>query len=108
MTKTRTLTSKWTVELEHDDNPEFGENLGEEVTKILQEEIDWGVLCDMMLQLGWSKVLISKATANLFYSTPSTIETWVEENIKGKSRGRGTTWLFEDEKDAMWFKMRWS
>lgn len=102
--KTRQLSSKWTVELKHDGEPE----LGESALKMLQEEIDKEVFCDMMVAVGWTKVIVSTDKAKLFDLTPSIIETWIQQNIEGKSKGMGTIWLFEHHKDAMLFTLRWS
>jgi len=72
-----------------------------EVAKIMQEEIDWEILSNRLVEYGWTKVGISAAGMH-------TVEKWVEENIQGKYKFRGTTWLFESEKDAAFFILRWS
>lgn len=106
--KTRQLTSKWTVTLEQDDNPQLGESAINDSAKILQEEIDWGVICDLLVELGWTQVTISEKTLRLFDHKPNMVADWVKQNILGGSRGRGTTWLFERAEDASMFILRWS
>ena len=75
--------------------------LADEMAKVLQEEIDWEIMCELMSSIGWVQVEIDR---------PSTEELteWCHKNLKGKFRGRNHTWMFERAEDATWFTMRWS
>ena len=75
--------------------------INEKFANIFQEEIDWEVLSTLLVEHGWTKVDISLDAMYI-------AEKWVEENIQCKYKVRGTTWLFESEKDATMFILRWS
>ncbi len=87
-TRNSALKAKWT-------------QINEKFTKIFQEEIDWEVLSTLLVEQGWTKVEISPDRMYI-------VEKWLEENIQGKYKVRGTTWLVESEKDATMFILRWT
>ena len=84
---------------------ELGEELASAMSQALEDQIDWGILCDLMTQLGWHKV-----EASTRYSTDdySAVKEWLANNIKGHYKSRFDTWLFERSEDAVWFSLRWS
>lgn len=70
----------------------------------MQQEIDAEVLRSMFKKLGWHEVVLTPMTAE----TGAAIDKWIQENVKGRSHWtHGLVWLFEDVKDANWFKLRW-
>jgi len=70
----------------------------------MQQEIDAEVLRSMFKKLGWYEIVLAPMTAE----TGAAIDDWVKENIKGRSHwAHGLVWMFEDVKDANWFKLRW-
>lgn len=77
------------------------------VTKMslqMQQEIDAEILRSMFKKLGWHEVVLTPMTAE----TGAVIDKWIQENVKGRSHWtHGLVWLFEDVKDANWFKLRW-
>lgn len=83
------------------------ENIEEEITKSMareiQEEIDFEILTSIFIESGWTKVILSPMTTE----TSQEIDNWIEENIKSQHMTRGLVWVFEDEKEAMWFTLRW-
>jgi len=79
------------------------EQILEEKAKELADEMDAEVLRGMLCELGWHQVVIAPVT----WETGDRIDLWVTKTIKGRHWNRGLVWLFEDDKDAMWFKMRW-
>ncbi len=92
--KPRMISDKWTLD--------YGINIDKEVTKILQEQIDWDILVkSLILHGGWHKVTLSKFDR-------SEIEAWCKEHICGEYESRGSTWVFKEEKDYMLFVLRWS
>lgn len=87
-----------------DRSGELHERLIEEQAVALQKEVDAEVLRSMFKQLGWHEVVLYPMT----YETGNEIDKWVSENVKGRSHWtHGLVWLFEDSRDAMWFKLRW-
>lgn len=104
--KLRQLTSAWTVELKEDSNPQYGADVEDEVARILQEEIDWEILCDIMVRAGWTKVETTwevKPVEEIYE-----LKVWCDTNLTGHRKGRGKVWLFEKAEDAEWFMLRWS
>lgn len=67
------------------------------------EEIDAAVLRHTFLESGWHEVVLEPMT----WETGDRIDIWVHENIKGNYWTHGLVWLFKDEKDANWFRLRW-
>lgn len=73
----------------------------ERISKTMQEEIDFGVLCDLSVRSGWTKVTLSLEYQN------KEIRQWVYENVKGGYNHYNNIWLFELPSDATWFRMMW-
>lgn len=78
----------------------------DEMSKILQEEIDWEIMCQIMKEIGWTEITTSWDIKSL--EETYEIKEWCEMNLKGHRKGRGKTWLFELEKDASMFALRWA
>lgn len=92
--KPRMISDKWTLD--------YGINIDKEVTKILQEQIDWDILVkSRILHGGWHKVILSKFDR-------LEVDAWCKEHICGKYESRGSTWVFKEEKDYILFLLRWS
>ena len=86
-----------------DRSGELQEQILAEKAKELADEMDAQVLRQMLIDLGWQQVALSAMTGEESYA----IDLWVEDNIKGRMWSRGLVWLFEDDRDAMWFKLKW-
>lgn len=100
------LTGKWTVALDQAD-PEHDPNLEAELAKTLQEEIDWEVMQDILTSVGWTK--IETAWPHRMSETDAHfVKEWSRNNLQGHYKGRDKIWLFELEKDAILFSLRWS
>lgn len=71
----------------------------------MQEEIDFSILAEMLVEIGWTKIV----TNTEFWDPDELIEIkkWLSKNIKGSYKVRKTVWLFEDAKDATIFVLRW-
>jgi hypothetical protein len=84
-------------------------NLQEEIVKELgtqmQSEIDFHILSDMLIQLGWRKVELLRFNSR---EHAVDVKLWCKENIKNPWECRGSTFIFEDSKDANWFILKWS
>lgn len=71
--------------------------------KAMADEIDFGILTDMLCQIGWRKVILKPMT----WENGAAVDAWTAQHIKGPFETMGLVWIFEDEKDANWFAMRW-
>jgi hypothetical protein len=94
MLKKRLLTDK---------SGELQERILAEKAKELANDIDAQILRDMLTELGWYEVLLTPMSWEQGYE----VDSWVETNIKGRMWCQGLVWMFENEKDASWFKLRW-
>ena len=71
--------------------------------KQLANEIDFEILCSMLTELGWRKVVLSPMTWEDGYE----VDAWTGKHIKGHFENMGLVWIFEQEEDANWFALRW-
>ena len=71
--------------------------------KRMADEIDFGILSEMLCELGWRKVILSPMTLE----AGLTIDDWTDKHIKGPFETMGLVWVFEQEQDANWFALRW-
>jgi hypothetical protein len=100
----RTLEEKWTIE-EQPLTFELNDDLSKEIAKSIQEEIDFHVLCDFIVEAGGVKITLPPSISVDQYDK---IKTWVDENAKGKFHRYRLTWVFELPADATWFLLNWS
>ena len=83
-------------------------NLEDEIAKELstqmQSEMDFHILSDMLVQLGWKKVTLTR-----FFSRKHSVNIlmWCEEHVKHPFEHRGTAFVFQDEGDAVNFALKW-
>lgn len=71
--------------------------------KAMSDEIDFTILTDMLVQLGWRKVILRPMTGE----TGAELDAWVDRHVKGHYETMGLVWVFEQEDDANWFSLRW-
>lgn len=76
----------------------------EEAAKKLAEDIDAEIMRGLLRDTGWHEVVLDWI---MTHEVSQEVDTWVENKTKGKHWNRGLVWLFENDTDAMWFKMRW-
>ena len=79
---------------------EIADNLGNEMAREIDREILWG----MLVGLGWTRVMLPRLVDN---DHAIDITYWLEENCKNPFERNGRDFLFENRKDANWFKLRW-
>jgi len=83
-------------------------DLEEELAAAMADEIaaqmDWEVVADLLVSIGWTKVIRSPWFNN---EDVADIEDWIETNRTGNVSSLGDTWLFEKEQDAIMFSLRW-
>ena len=75
----------------------------EHAAKLLAEDVDFQVMTQVLVESGWTKVVLNPMTAE----QGSEIDKWVEKNVKGNVDTRGLVWIFKEPKEANWFKLRW-
>ena len=80
---------------------EYMEQLAREVAS----EIDFEVLSSLMIESGWHKVKLDRFENN---NHAVDIAYWVQDNAKGKFIRHSTTYVFEEEGDAVNFSLRWA
>ena len=71
--------------------------------KAMSDEIDFQILSDMLVGIGWRKVVLSPMS----WEDGAEVDLWCETNVKGNFETMGLVWVFEDEEDANWFALRW-
>ncbi len=77
----------------------------EELSTQMQSEMDFHILSDMLVKsCGWKKVVLTR-----FFSRKHSVNIlmWCEENIKHSYEHRGTSFVFQDEGDAVNFTLKW-
>lgn len=99
----RTLQAIWTCETFSGDI-EYDQELIDSMSKLIQEDIDWGILSTILISSGWTAV---DAVITTRSNDPEIIDKWFAENIKGSHRYNNGHWLFENAADAAWFILRW-
>jgi len=72
--------------------------------KAMANDIDREVLWGMLQGMGWHRVMLPRLIDN-YHAIDITY--WLEENCKRAFERNGRDFLFEDSKDANWFKLRW-
>jgi hypothetical protein len=73
---------------------------GSQMAQDIDREILWG----MLQGIGWIRVMIPRLIDNNYAID---ITYWLESNCKDAYERRGRDFIFESEKDANWFILRW-
>ena len=74
--------------------------VGAQMAQDIDREILWG----MLQGIGWIRVMIPRLIDN---NHAIDITHWLESNCKDAYERRGRDFIFESEKDANWFILRW-
>lgn len=95
----RVLKANWSRVDAEEHDPYLNE-ISKEAVARLQEEIDWELKSDILIKQGWTQVKISDDVVEL---------KWIADNCKGRVHHNpsGLEWIFENEKDAIAFILRW-
>ena len=80
------------------------EEIIERAGKQMAQEIDREILWGMLQGMGWTRVMIP--TMGDAYMAVDII-TWLEDNCKNPYERSGREFIFENQKDATWFILRW-
>ena len=86
-----------------DRSGELHEQILAEKAAELANEMDAQILMEMLMDLGWHQVVLYPMEMEISYE----IDQWIENNVKGRLWNRGIVWMFENDRDAMWFKLKW-
>ena len=70
----------------------------------MAREIDREILWGMLEGIGWTRVMLPRFIDN---HHAIDITNWLEERCKRAFERNGRDFIFEDSKDANWFKLRW-
>ena len=76
----------------------------EQAGKAMANDIDREILWGMLQGLGWTRVMLPNDTAML---NATLIKEWLSINCKQPYERYLSDFIFEDVKDANWFKLRW-
>jgi len=79
---------------------EIMQKMAEQMSTEVDREILWGMLEGM----GWTRVLLPKLIDN---HHAIDITYWLEENCRNPFERNGRDFIFESQKDANWFMLRW-
>ena len=83
---------------------ELEEEIAAAIADEIAEQIDWEVMADLLVGIGWTKVIRSPWFDN---EDVTDINDWIETVRTGNVSSLGDTWLFEKEQDAIMFSLRW-
>ncbi len=87
------------------DRDNFNDNWIKKQSKILSDTIDSDIMNTLLVADGWIKITLDYYPSN---EKEVDILHWARSSCKkGGVRGSGKVWLFEHEKDAMMFALRW-
>ncbi len=73
---------------------------GNQMANDIDREILWG----MLQGIGWTRVMLPAYSSN---EQAVEILCWLEDNCKGSYERQGRDFIFESQKDAEWFMLRW-
>jgi hypothetical protein len=79
---------------------QIAETLSSEIAREIDNEILWG----MLQGLGWTRVTLPSFRNNRHAVD---IVIWLVENCHGNFEKNGSSFIFEDRKDAVIFTLRW-
>ena len=76
------------------------EDLGTQMQSEIDKEILWG----MLVGIGWTRVLLPR-----FDSREHSVDVleWVEANCKNPYERKGSEFIFENDRDAVNFILKW-
>lgn len=80
---------------------EMADRMASEISREIDREILWGMLVGM----GWHRVMLTRFQDN---KHAVDISYWLEDNIKNPFERNGRDFIFQEEKDAMLFILRWA
>ena len=80
------------------------DEIADKLASDLACEVDREILWGMLQGVGWTRVMLPRLIDN---HHAIDITYWLEENCRQAFERNGRDFLFENVKDANWFKLRW-
>jgi len=80
------------------------DEIADTLAKEMQQEIDREILWGMLEGIGWTKVTLPRLQDNMHAID---ITYWLEGNCKDSYERCGRYFIFENDKDAFLFTIRW-
>lgn len=80
------------------------QSIMDQAAKRMSEEIDREVLWSLFEQSGWTRVSVSRLVDN---KHAIDIAEWLKANCSSDYERNGREFLFESEKDAIMFTLKW-
>lgn len=77
----------------------------EDAANQLADEIDAEIMRGMLKECGWHEVILQWV---MTHEVSQEVDDWVKRKTKGKYWNRGLVWMFEEERDANWFALKWT
>lgn len=81
------------------------DQMASELSKQMAEEIDWEIISDMMVHVGWVKVELPTLGSN---KRAIDMNDWMHNECTKHWKRRGKTFLFESKEEAALFRLTWS
>jgi hypothetical protein len=81
------------------------EDIAHKMSMQMQSEIDREVLWGMLKSIGWTRVMIDQYTDN-YHAVD--ISQWLNKHCTGVYERSGRDYIFENEKDAAIFILKWA
>lgn len=75
-----------------------------QAAEAMAREIDREILWSMLAELGWIRIMLPSL---LDMKNAVDIQDWLVLNCNKGYQHSGRDFIFEDERDANWFKLRW-
>lgn len=103
--KTRIFNATYTLDASDytDSASIMREKMDKEIMGEIENVIEWNRTYKTLTHAGWATVKVPYRGA----SNSVEVAHWVEDNIVGDYKKKGSTWLFQNEEEAMLFKLRW-
>lgn len=88
-----------------DEHPDLVDKYADQLSKEIADEIDWGIIKTMLKSCGWTEIKFSPIHP---MERANQIKNWVKTNCKGNVKSRHDCFMFEHEKDAVNFVLKWA
>ena len=106
------LKGTWSFSAPVDLSDDFGMATEKEISDVLAKEItkeiDQEIMMSILLEQGWTEVIIQPGSDFDINQTWIDIEMWCDKNLKSKYSGWGKSWVFESKEDATFFALKWA
>ena len=81
------------------------DQMAERMATAMSEEIDWEVLSNMLVSVGWFKVELATLGSN---KRAIDINNWMHTECTKHWKHRGKAWVFESRAEAALFRLTWA